>query len=175
VLHPLVGQSIHIRVTDYPVTATLTACEDGFSISFEEEDEPSVSLSGRLADLIGMCISKDPKTALQQSFVDLQGSVKVLMDFSHFCQRFAPDIEGALSKWMGSNLAHHTYRTTKSSAIWLKKNIKLAQSDFVEYLQEELKLIPSMKEFKAFASDVYDIQSDVDRFEAKMQVLLHDE
>lgn len=173
IIQPLVGYSVQLHVVDYPVNAAIKICEDGFLIEFTPQ-ECSVVLTGRLVSLVQLCISKNPSAFIQQQEILLEGSVKVLMEFNRFCSRFSPDIEGALEKWIGAPLAHHVVRASSTSQQWLKKNFKLAEADFIEFLQQELKLIPSMQEFKALASDIQDIQSDMDRFEAKMNALLHE-
>jgi len=81
------------------------------------------------------------------------------------------DWEEVLAQNIGDIPAHQAGRLLRGSLDWIMSTRGKLREDIGEYLQEEVRLLPSRNEIEAFMDDVSKTRSDVDRLEARIQRL----
>ena len=81
------------------------------------------------------------------------------------------DWEEQLSKLTGDVIAHQLGNGARRIGTLLKHGRRTLQQDIGEYLQEELRVLPSRIETENFSSDVTRLSIDADRLAARIRRL----
>ena len=65
-------------------------------------------------------------------------------------------------------MANNIVTVSKKTGDWLNNTTDILQENIKEYLQEEIKLMPSKYEFNIFSKEVSKIRDDIERLEKKI-------
>ena len=138
---------ILLKITDLNKNIYLN---DNLTINTAKNLEPDVTISGSMVNLLrrrDITISGDPVVAqkLQQKIDSF-------------------DWENLLAKYIGDIATHQVSRFLNSQ----KTTCKNIMETLVEYIQEEVKLLPPQCLVTDFIDEVDKIRADVDRLEAKI-------
>jgi ubiquinone biosynthesis protein UbiJ len=81
------------------------------------------------------------------------------------------DREEQLSRLTGDVIAHQLGNTARRTASALRHGRRTLEQDLGEYLQEELRLLPTRIETENFSTDVSRLVMDTDRLAARIRRL----
>jgi ubiquinone biosynthesis protein UbiJ len=129
----------------------------------EEMALPTVSLSGRIADFMGL-FSRE-SSSIVKSHVEIQGNVRVLSQYQAFFKRWKIDFGHVLASTLGEGPARLLYSPLKKLGEFIRTQQEERQQDLKEILHEEYRLLVPKSELEEFYAEIKALQLRVDRLE----------
>ena len=129
------------------------------------------------AEVIGgplglLALSGDaPQAALQQRGVEIRGDTAVAERFRELGMLLRPDLEEELSVLLGDVPAHQIGQFARLGLSWGKRAAATAVENVAEYLAHEKRDLVSRNEGEPFLRSVDALREDVDRLEARLNLL----
>lgn len=169
-LSKLSGKKIVMVLQDLGLQVQLKFTKTRMIITYEFLDDDvsdaDLFLSGRSLELLVFAFCKERRSRLLgAAVVRFQGDLFLLEALSHlFMQRDFLE-NSALPLWLKTILI----QMSKKILSWQVNNFKVLQETLVDYLQEELKLLPSYRHFEFLQDDLLGLSEDLDRLEALLQ------
>ncbi len=170
-LQPLVGKRLQVKLQDMPLTLMFQPTETKIKVFANGDETADITLAGRIVNLIRLGFSTDPQTLIKEGLVCIDGDMLVLQSFQHMMQKLDFDWEDKLANLIGTNTAYGIAKPVRKTKVWAKQSYQSTQQDITEYLQEEKRIFPSSEAVEDFYDDIAELRSDVDRVEAKLQLL----
>ena len=112
-----------------------------------------------------------PEAALRGGAVHIEGDAEVAQTFSELLKQARPDLEEELSRVIGDVAAHQVGNVARSALGFARRAADTFAQNVAEYLQEEGRDVPSRTEADEFVTGVDRLRDDVDRLEARLQLL----
>ena len=126
-----------------------------------------VQISGSLISFAKL-LRNNSSDARRDGTISMNGDVAVAQKFQKLFAMISPDIEEELSHFVGDIMANNIVTVSKKTGDWLNNTTDILQENIKEYLQEEIKLMPSKYEFNIFSKEVSKIRDDIERLEKKI-------
>ena len=164
------GTVVAIRVRDTALAAYFIVHEDLLELTTESVHDPDVIISGSLVTLARMA-GQSGESAIRDGSLDLSGDAETAHDFQRLLDLAKPDFEEELSGVVGDIAAHRLGSFARSLAQWGREARSTMGANIREYLQEESRETPSRYEVDRFAKDVSTLRDDVERIEARLNLL----
>jgi ubiquinone biosynthesis protein UbiJ len=164
---PLRGKTLQVEITDFNLTVNVEAIENELHLSGGTQDA-DLTLQGKLFDLAHLGVAEDPQTLLSSGAVKLTGSTALLQAYQKFMGQLHIDWESVLAKLVGKSAAAHLASELKRFLSHQKQNCKSTRADITEYLQEEIRVLPSHQEVEDHIEAIDTLKADVARFEARI-------
>ena len=105
--------------------------------------------------------------------ISIEGDLELAKEVSEILKQIEWDIEEDLSKYIGDIPAIHTTKLIKKILQTGKNNINNLTGSLLEYWQEENKILAKKNHVSKFNSQVDQIVEDVDRLEAKINIIIN--
>ena len=156
--------SIHIKSTSRFFNVIMNSNELNPHTVKENYD---VQISGSLISFAKL-LRNNSSDALRDGTISINGDVAVAQKFQKLFAMIKPDIEEELSHFVGDIMANNIVKVSKKTGDWLHNTTDILQENIKEYLQEEIKLMPSKYEFNIFSKEVSKIRDDIERLEKKI-------
>jgi ubiquinone biosynthesis accessory factor UbiJ len=169
-LRAIQGRVMAIELQGLDITLYLVAHSKGIDVFSRHEGEPDAVISGTPLQLMSLSRG-DAGSQLLSGEAEIRGDNAVAQRFSALLSLAAIDWEEVLAQAIGDIPAHQLGRLFRGSRDWLIKTHASLRSDLGEYLQEEVRILPSRNEIEAFMDDVGSLRSDADRLEARLKRL----
>jgi ubiquinone biosynthesis protein UbiJ len=129
------------------------------------------------ADLSGSAISllslagQSPEAALQKGSVEIRGDAEVARKYRELGRLLIPDMEEELSLAIGDVPAHQLGRFARAAFNWGRETAATAAQNVAEYFAHERADLVPRAEADQFSAGVDRIREDVDRLEARINLL----
>jgi ubiquinone biosynthesis protein UbiJ len=107
-------------------------------------------------------------TQKKKNGITVKGNLDLANEFSKVIENIEWEMEEDLSRFIGDIPAAEITKISKIVLKQTKKNIINLTENFIEYWQEENKILAKNDDLKTFNSNVDSLEEDVDRVEAKM-------
>jgi len=169
-LRAIQGRIMAIELQGLDSTLYLVAHHKGIDVFSRHEGEADAVISGTPLQLMNLSRG-DAGTQLLSGEVEIRGDNAVAQRFSELLSLAAIDWEEVLAQAIGDIPAHQIGRFFRGYRDWVEKTHASLRSDLGEYLQEEVRILPSRNEIEAFMDDVGKLRSDTDRLEARLKRL----
>ena len=156
--------SIHIKNTSRIFNVIMNSNELNSHTITENYD---VQISGSLINFAKL-LRNNSSDALRDGTISINGDVAVAQKFQKLFAMIKPDIEEELSHFVGDIMANNIVKVSKKTGDWIQSTKDILQENIKEYLQEEIKLMPSKYEFNIFSKEVSKIRDDIERLEKKI-------
>ena len=104
--------------------------------------------------------------------VEIAGDVETGQAFKAVLDAIDIDWEEQLSRITGDLLAHQMGNAARHAGSWLDHARLTLEQDLSEYLQEELRVVPTRIEIENLIEDIGCLGMDADRLEARLRRLL---
>lgn len=104
--------------------------------------------------------------------VEIAGDVETGQAFKAVLDAIDIDWEEQLSRFTGDMLAHQMGNAARHAGRWLDHARLTLERDLSEYLQEELRVVPTRIEIENLIEDIGRLGMDTDRLEARLRRLL---
>jgi ubiquinone biosynthesis protein UbiJ len=166
----LAGKVLALHVEATPLSIYFRSHGEQMSLDTSYDGTPDATLSGTPLSLLRMA-GPAPEAALRGGSVHIHGDAEIAQTFSELLKQARPDLEEELSRVVGDVAAHHVGNAARSALGFVKKAADTFAQNLSEYLQEEGRDAPSCTEAEEFIDGVDKLRDDVDRFEARLELL----
>jgi len=144
-------------------------------IAFIDEPEltPDTVLRGTPLGITRLGLGRGNATGtLFSGDVEIAGDVETGQAFKAVLDAIDIDWEEQLSRFTGDMLAHQMGNAARHAGRWLDHARLTLERDLSEYLQEELRVVPTRIEIENLIEDIGRLGMDTDRLEARLRRLL---
>ena len=141
----------------------------GIQLLGDYEDEADCTISGTPWSLALM--GQDDKGGADQLFegaVQISGDSELGKQFGRFVSKLDIDWEEELSKLTGDVIAHEMGNLARGLTQWGRECLNTSGHNIQEYLQEEIRLLPTRYEIERFLADVDRLRDDLERLDARI-------
>jgi ubiquinone biosynthesis protein UbiJ len=133
---------------------------------------PDAEISGSLFSLAALAGSH-PEEVIRRGDVNIRGDAEVAQKFRELAMLLKPDVEEELSRLIGDTPAHQALRFVRMAVGFGRSAAETSVRNVAEYLAHERRdLVPSA-EAEDFYRSVERLREDLDRIEARVQVVEH--
>jgi ubiquinone biosynthesis accessory factor UbiJ len=161
---------VAVRVRDTALAAWFIIHDGVLELATDHDGEPDVLISGSLLTLARMSGDAGLE-ALRDGSLELTGDAHKAERFQRLLALAKPDVEEELSGIVGDAAAHRLGKIARGLGEWGRNARSTMGANVREYLQEESRDVPSRYEVDRFASEVGRLRDDVDRLEARINLL----
>jgi ubiquinone biosynthesis accessory factor UbiJ len=112
-----------------------------------------------------------PEAVLQRGAVEIRGDAELAQRFRELAVLLRPDLEEELSLVLGDVPAHQLGRFARGALAWTRKAAQTTAQNFAEYFGHERHHLVPRNEGEQFLRGVDALREDVDRLEARIDVL----
>ena len=144
----------------------------GIQLLGDYEGEADCTIRGTPWSLALM--GRDDKQGADQLFegtVEISGDAELGKQFGRFVAMLDIDWEEELSKLTGDVIAHEAGNLARGLAQWGRECLNTSGHNIQEYLQEEIRLLPTRYEIERYLSDVDRLRDDLERLDARIDRL----
>lgn len=159
-LKPYQGMTLHLEIR--PLTLNFLVGHDGQLSLIDNKKNFDASIQMDLKSFIQLITKK------KRMGISITGNIDLAHDFSDVIKQVEWDIEEDLSQIIGDIPATEIINFGKKMFNYSKNNIQNLAENFIEYWQEENKLLSKSDSLEKFYSEVDLLLEDVDRIEAKI-------
>ncbi len=170
-LAPLHGKVIQIQVTGLGFSLFLIPDPQGIQCLGQIEGEPDCVLRGTPWGLANLSNDRRSTEQVFSGAVSIEGDTALAQRFGDFIAALDIDWEEQLSRLTGDVAAHEIGGLFRGILGWGTQARATAEQNLKEYLQEELRMLPSAYEVQPFLVEVDRLRDDVERLEARIQRL----
>ncbi len=170
-LTPLHGKVIQIQVTGLGFSLYLIPDPQGIQCLGQIEGEPDCVLRGTPWGLANLGHDRRSTEQVFSGAVSIEGDTALAQRFGDFLAALDIDWEEQLARLTGDIAAHEIGGLFRSALSWGTQTRAIAEQNLKEYLQEELRMLPTQYEIQPFLQEVDRLRDDVERLEARLQRL----
>ena len=163
----LQGHIIAIHFTDMDKTLYCHPGSWGLRISLQAPArEADAIIRGRVMALVNLSLNKEKLSTSIQEKVEISGNAAVAQKFQKILAELDIDWEEQLSQVVGDVMAFRIFQGINKTRQWVHNSFNSVALSGREYLQEEIRAMPTKVEFERFKSEVTDLRHSVERLEA---------
>lgn len=170
-LASLSGRCIGIELRGIDVTLYVFPDEHGIQLRDHIEGEPDTVLRGTPLGMVRLGIGGNTEKTLFSGDVLIEGDVETGQAFKAILDGLDIDWEEQLSRLTGDVVAHQLGNAARRGRRAFRLGLGTLEKDIGEYLQEELRVLPTRIETENFSADVTRISMDADRLGARLKRL----
>jgi len=167
----LEGQCIALELRGLDLKLFILPCEQGIRLADRCEGEADTVLRGTPLGMAQLGMGGNTGKSLFSGEVVIDGNVETGQAFKAILDEMDIDWEEQLSKLTGDFMAHQLGNASRHARQFLRHARKTLEQDISEYLQEEIRVLPSRIETENFSTGVSRIGMDVERLEARIKRL----
>ena len=171
-LNELAGQSLRVTLEPSGQQTVILFAIDQIRVLREFEGDVTTEISGELSKLIQM--AKEPRSVMFGQGVRVSGDSALLQRLQNALAEPELDLEQWLANTIGDLPASAISQQVKAVMRGLNSATDSLQRSTSEYLQEELKALPSKVEVEAFSSEVQTLRNQVDLLARRVARILKD-
>jgi ubiquinone biosynthesis protein UbiJ len=127
-------------------------------------------LSGSAMSLLSLA-GQSPEAVLQKGSVEIRGDAEIARKYRELGRLLMPDMEEELSLAIGDVPAHQLGRFARAAFNWGRETAVTAAQNVAEYFAHERADLVPRAEADQFAAGVDKMREDVDRLEARINLL----
>ncbi len=164
-------RSIAIELTPLQLTLYVVPGANGVQLRSQVESGPDTVLRGTPLGLAQLGLGSQSGKTLFSGSVTIEGDVETGQAFKAILDEMDIDWEEQLSRLTGDVVAHQLGNTARRAASALRHGRRTLEQDLGEFLQEELRVLPTRIETENFSADVARLGMDTDRLAARVRRL----
>ena len=165
------GQCIALELRGLDIELFVLPGEQGIRLQDTIEGEADTVLRGTPLGMAQLGLGGNTGKTLFSGDVTIDGNVETGQAFKAVLDEMDIDWEEQLSKLTGDFIAHQLGNAARQAGKILQHGRNTLEQDIGEYLQEELRVLPSRIETLNFSTDVSRISMDVERLQARVKRL----
>ena len=163
----LEGRVIALELRGLDLMLAFRVQGQGIAIIDEPDRKPDTVLRGTPLGIARLGLGRGNTTGTLFS-----GDVETGQAFKAVLDAIDIDWEEQLSRFTGDMLAHRLGNAARHAGSWLGHARLTLEQDLSEYLQEELRVVPTRIEIENLIEDIGRLGMDTDRLEARLRRLL---
>lgn len=169
-LGQLAGKVIRFDISQPSLQLTLIPSAAGLELLLQASAPADLTLQGQASDFLQLLSSESPDEKLFGKGIDVHGDTGLATQFSQLLRGFSIDWEAWLADYIGDTAAHPVATFINQQGKALRHASQSLSQNTLEYLQEEIKLLPPRVEVEVFIEQVEQLRDDVDRLEARIKL-----
>jgi ubiquinone biosynthesis protein UbiJ len=168
----LVGKRVRVEARDFRWVLIAEALNSSIRLTSSQADgpPPDADISGSLLNLAALA-GMHPEEVIQRGDVTIRGDAEVAQKFRELAMLLKPDVEEELSKLIGDTPAHQALRLVRLATGFGRRAAQTGVRNVAEYLAHERGDLVPRAEAEDFYRGVERLREDLDRVEARMQLL----
>ncbi|MBT8118634.1 MAG: SCP2 sterol-binding domain-containing protein [Gammaproteobacteria bacterium] len=166
------GKVIKLEMIGINKTLYMLPNESGIQVLAEYDGDADTVLRGTPISLFKMGLVSNAANLLLKGEVEISGDTRLGHKFKNLFSQMDIDWSEPLAGLLGDDLAYQLQQAGSKLGRWGKDSVKSVSSSFSEYLQEESRDVVSETELEIFNEDVDRLRNDVDRLQAKINVMI---
>jgi ubiquinone biosynthesis accessory factor UbiJ len=131
--------------------------------------EPQVCIEGSLLAFLAMNFSENQLADIFAGKIKITGDIDTAQKVQSFFNALHIDWEEILATYTNDHFAYYIGQSVKKTFSFAQRFKQTLENNTREYLQEELKLLPTRIELDSFLNQVDKLRHDVDRLDAKIR------
>jgi len=143
---------------------------DALHCTVDVASAAQAEVSGSLLSLLALA-GPSPEDILQKGAVQIRGDADIARKYRELARLLVPDLEEELARLVGDVPAHQLGRLAGSAFSWSRRAAATAVRNVAEYLAHERADLVPRAEADQFTAGVDRIREDVDRLEARINLL----
>jgi len=167
----LSGRCIGIELRVLDLTLYVFPDEHGIQLRENTNGEPDTMLRGTPLGMVRLGLGGNTENTLFSGAVVIEGDVETGQAFKAVLDDLDIDWEEQLSRLTGDIIAHQLGHAARRGRRAFRLGLDILEKDLGEYLQEELRILPTRIETANFSADVTRISMDVERLAARLKRL----
>jgi ubiquinone biosynthesis protein UbiJ len=167
----LCGRCIGIDLLGLDLKLYVLPDEKGIQLKGHIEGEPDTLLRGTPLGMLRLGLGGNTEKTLFSGAVVIDGDVETGQAFKAVLDGLDIDWEEQLSRLTGDLIAHQLGNAARHGRRAFRLGLGTLERDLGEYLQEELRVLPTHIETANFSADVTRISMDVERLSARLKRL----
>lgn len=165
------GKVIAIQWQDTDWCLYLAPHGEGIQVLSHFHGAPDTTLVGRPLAFAKLATHQDSSGVLFSGEVKIQGDVELGQRFKGVLDRMDIDWEEWLSKVTGDVLAHKAGHALRQLRQWWQQSTRQGAENAAEYLQQEVRQVPTAEEVDGFYEEVGRLRDDVERAAVRLSHL----
>jgi len=165
------GRCIGIELRGLDTTLYVFPDKHGIQLRERINRKPDTVLSGTPLGMVRLGLGANTEKTLFSGAVVIEGDVETGQAFKAVLDDLEIDWEEQLSRLTGDILAHQLGNAARRGRRATRLGLDTLGNDIGEYLQEELRVLPTRIEAANFSADVSRISMDVERLAARLKRL----
>lgn len=170
-LAALSGSCIGIELRGLDMTLFIFPDEHGIQLKDKIEGEADTVLRGTPLGMLRLGLGGNTEKTLFSGDVVIEGDVETGQAFKAILDGLDIDWEEQLSGLTGDVIAHQLGNSARRGRQAFRHGLASLEKNIGEYLQEELRVLPTRIETENFCADVTRISMDVERISARLKRL----
>jgi ubiquinone biosynthesis protein UbiJ len=162
---------IAIELMPLQLTLYIVPGANGVQLRSQVESGPDTVLRGTPLGLAQLGLGNQSGKTLFSGSVTIEGDVETGQAFKAILDEMDIDWEEQLSRLTGDVIAHQLGNTARRATSALRHGRHTLEQDLGEFLQEELRVLPTRIETENFSADVARLGMDTDRLAARISRL----
>lgn len=169
-LAQLEGKRLQIELSGLNLSVTLLPGAEGILVVSEDEHTADVTIRGAPFSLLRLLLQRH---ATLGNSPDLQiiGDIRVVQQLHAILSDLDIDWEEPLARWLGDVPAHGIGTLFRQGQRYLHDRLHSLELNLREYVQEEIRFLPSPPEVENFLNGVDTLRHDVERLEQRIKRL----
>ena len=167
----LEGRCIALEFRGLDLTLYVIPERDGVRLLQHTDSTPDTVLSGTPLGMAGLGLGRNTEQTLFSGAVVISGDVETGQAFKAVLDAMEVDWEEQLSRLTGDVIAHQLGNAARHARRLLARTRSTLSQDTGEYLQEELRVLPSRIETENFMAEITRLAMDTDRLTARIRRL----
>lgn len=170
-LKVLQGKVIRIELAPFHWQFDCVMQETKMEIMPASDAAPHATIKGTPLQLAGMALTKENRQRFFAEDVEMTGDAALAQEVVNLFDELQIDWEEQVAHLTGDVPAYHLGRFASRVKGWLKTSTISCQQDITDYIQEEAKWLPTREALTDFLNDIDLVRADVDRLEARVNLL----
>ena len=166
------GKVIKLEMTGINKTLYMLPDESGIQVLADYDGDADTVLRGTPISLFKMGLVANAANLLLKGEVEISGDTRLGHKFKNVFSQMDIDWTEPLAGLVGDDLAYQLQQAGTKLGRWGKDSARSVSSSFSEYLQEESRDVVTETELEIFNEDVDRLRNDVDRLQAKINVMI---
>jgi ubiquinone biosynthesis accessory factor UbiJ len=167
------GRVIALELRGLDLMLVFRVKNRGIAIIDDPDCQPDTVLQGTPLGITRLGLGRGNATGtLFSGDVEISGDVETGQAFKAVLDAIDIDWEELLARFTGDILAHRLGNAARHAGRWLDHTRLTLERNLSEYLQEELRVVPTRIEIENLIEDIGRLGMDTDRLEARLRRLL---
>ena len=172
-LAALDGKLLHLQLLIADLDIFIRMNQQGVNLSRLLSDEQAVDLviSASPFSLLRMATAQGDYVHPGDYNVSIQGDAGLAQQVQRIFASLDIDWEAHIATFTGDIVAHRLGNAARKMQRWVQQTGQSLQQDMTDYLQEEVRYLPTRFETEAWISDIDELRDDSERLLARWQHL----
>ena len=159
-----------ITLSGTPLRFAVESTGDSLRIGRHQGGEFPAEVEGTPLNLVALA-GPEPEAVLQRGAVTMRGDVELAQRYRELALLLRPDFEEELSRLVGDAPAHQLMRFASGALAFGRRAATTTVQNVAEYVAHERGDLVPQAEAEVFLEGVDRLREDVDRFEARLDLL----